>query len=51
MLAGEFLANDDSNDTDLWALTNNYASVVPIKLDITAHSVIPTLLNMEKINK
>ena len=51
MLAGEFLTNDDSNDTDLWALTNNYASVVPIKLDITAHSVIPTLLNMEHINK
>lgn len=51
MLAGEFLTNDDSNDTDLWALTNNYASVVPIKLDITAHSVIPILLNLENINK
>jgi 5'-nucleotidase len=49
MLAGEFLTNDDRDNTDLWALANNYASVVPIKLDITAHSVIPTLLNMEKL--
>jgi 5'-nucleotidase len=49
MLAGEFLTNDDSDDTDLWALANNYASVVPIKLDITAHKVIPSLQNLEKI--
>jgi 5'-nucleotidase len=51
MLAGEFLTNDDSDDTDLWALANNYASVVPITLDVTAHSVIPTLINLEIINK
>lgn len=51
MLAGEFLTNDDSNDTDLWALANNYASVVPVKMDISAHDIIPTLLHMEKLNK
>jgi 5'-nucleotidase len=27
----------DSNDTDEWALANNYVSVVPVTVDMTAH--------------
>ncbi|MCJ7449760.1 MAG: 5'/3'-nucleotidase SurE [Bacteroidales bacterium] len=27
----------DANDTDEWALTNNYVSVVPVTVDMTAH--------------
>ncbi|NDW09483.1 5'/3'-nucleotidase SurE [Dysgonomonas sp. 520] len=40
-LTGRF-ANDEPNDkdTDEWALANGYASVVPIKIDMTAHDFI-----------
>lgn len=33
----------DDNDTDLWAVENNYASVVPTKFDLTSNSVIQHL--------
>ncbi|PID95594.1 MAG: 5'/3'-nucleotidase SurE, partial [Bacteroidetes bacterium] len=33
----------DAEDTDEWAITNGYASVVPTKIDMTAHSVINDL--------
>jgi 5'-nucleotidase len=34
----------DSTDTDEWALANNYVSVVPVTVDMTAHNFI-TILN------
>lgn len=37
-LTGIFTNHEpDATDTDEWALANNYVSVVPVKLDMTAH--------------
>jgi len=33
----------DSTDTDEWALSNNYVSVVPVSVDMTAHGFIDDL--------
>jgi 5'-nucleotidase len=33
--------------TDLWAVANNYVSVTPIQLDLTAHALIETLKGWE----
>lgn len=42
-LTGHFKLHEDSNETDEWALKNNYVSVVPIQFDFTAHDLIPEL--------
>lgn len=34
-LTGEFVNFDEDEDADVWALQNNYVSVVPIKFDLT----------------
>ncbi len=34
-LTGEFVNFDKSKDTDVWALANNYVSVVPVQFDLT----------------
>lgn len=44
-LSGEFVNLDNGNDTDEWALNNNYVSVVPTQFDLTAHKHIKTLKN------
>jgi 5'-nucleotidase len=44
-LTGEFKNFDDGEDTDMWALKNNFASLVPIQFDMTAHHAISTLNN------
>ncbi|MBX7203735.1 MAG: 5'/3'-nucleotidase SurE [Bacteroidia bacterium] len=36
-LTGEFKNLDSGTDTDIWALENNYVSIVPCQFDITAH--------------
>lgn len=36
-LTGKFVNNDRGDDTDEWALANNYISVVPVQYDLTAH--------------
>lgn len=36
-LTGEFVNFDKSKDTDVWALKNNYVSVVPVQFDLTHH--------------
>ena len=33
----------DADDTDEWALKNNYVSVVPVSVDMTAHGYLDTL--------
>ena len=33
----------ESEDTDEWALSNNYVSVVPVSVDMTAHNYIGEL--------
>ncbi len=42
-LTGVFQNFDKGEDTDVWALEHNYASVVPVQFDLTAHHVIQTL--------
>ena len=34
-LTGEFVNFDEGTDTDVWALENNYVSVVPVQFDLT----------------
>jgi 5'-nucleotidase len=40
---GHFMNKDSGEDTDEWALANNYVSVVPCAYDMTAHYSIPVL--------
>jgi 5'-nucleotidase len=43
-LTGKFVNyEEESTDTDAWALDNNYVSVVPVHFDMTAHHVLPDL--------
>jgi len=42
-LTGVFKLEDRGEDTDVWALKNGYASIVPVQFDMTAHHVIPEL--------
>jgi len=42
-LTGEFVSHDKGEDTDVWALNNNYVSVVPVQYDLTAHRFLNDL--------
>ena len=42
-LTGKFVNKDKGEDTDEWALKNNYISIVPVKFDLTAHNAIQGL--------
>ncbi|OIQ18206.1 5'/3'-nucleotidase SurE [Lacinutrix sp. MedPE-SW] len=42
-LTGEFVNYDKGEDTDEWALKNNYISLVPVQFDLTAHHAIQQL--------
>jgi 5'-nucleotidase len=42
-LRGRFIPLEQSEDTDIYALEQGYASVVPVLVDITAHEVIDSL--------
>lgn len=42
-LTGEFVNLDNGEDTDEWALANNYISLVPVQFDLTAHYYIQEL--------
>ncbi|MEB8327811.1 5'/3'-nucleotidase SurE [Flavobacteriaceae bacterium KMM 6897] len=44
-LTGEFELLDKGEDTDEWALANNYISVVPTQFDLTAHHAIQNINN------
>jgi 5'-nucleotidase len=44
-LTGKFVNMDKGEDTDEWALANNFISVVPVQFDLTAHHFIPNLNN------
>jgi len=47
-LTGEFLnAEPEATDTDEWALNNNYVSVVPTQIDLTAYHCLE---NLKSIN-
>jgi 5'-nucleotidase len=38
-LTGEFINFDKGKDTDVWALNNNYISVVPVQFDLTNYKL------------
>jgi 5'-nucleotidase len=42
-MAGNFVNHDKGEDTDEWALANNYISIVPCAFDLTAHHALPVL--------
>ncbi|MFH1005687.1 MAG: 5'/3'-nucleotidase SurE [Bacteroidota bacterium] len=43
-LTGEFMNFDKTKkDTDIWAVQNNFVSVVPVQFDLTEYRVIPEL--------
>jgi 5'-nucleotidase len=44
-LTGEFVNQDQGEDTDEWALENGYVSLVPVQFDLTAHHYIKELNN------
>lgn len=50
-LIGSFINREpEAEDTDEWALMNNYLSVVPIRIDFTAHDQIEKLKAWETNN-
>lgn len=46
-LTGTFKNYDHGEDTDIWALENNYVSVVPVQNDLTAHSALTEINNWD----
>lgn len=38
-LTGEFVNFDEGKDTDVWALANNYISLVPVQFDLTHYKL------------
>jgi 5'-nucleotidase len=42
-LTGNFSVTDKGADTDMWALDNNFVSIVPTQFDMTAHHLISSL--------
>lgn len=48
-LTGFFENLDEGTDTDIWALENNFVSVVPVQYDLTAHNAMQAL-NSFKLN-
>ena len=42
-LSGKFVNLDKGEDTDEWALSNGYVSLVPVHFDLTAHHTIQRL--------
>lgn len=47
-LTGEFVNFDKGRDTDVWALNNNYVSVVPVQFDLTNYKLKDKLENLLK---
>lgn len=42
-LTGEFKNQDPGDDTDVWALANNYSSLVPVQFDLTNYKLMKKL--------
>ena len=45
-LKGDFSHNDQGEDTDTYALANNYVAVVPVHFDMTAHKLLDKVKNI-----
>ncbi len=39
-LTGKFICNEKKADTDIWALDNGYASIVPVQYDLTNYDIV-----------
>ncbi|MBL4708130.1 MAG: 5'/3'-nucleotidase SurE [Flavobacteriales bacterium] len=51
-LTGKFVNHEEeSEDTDEWALKHNYVSLVPVQFDVTAHHLLDDLKNLEHEEK
>ncbi len=48
-LTGNFVSEDSGNDTDEWALKNNYVSIVPVQPDITDYKILNDLKIIENV--
>jgi len=46
-LVGDFINEDAGVDTDVWALDNNFISIVPCKYDMTAYESFPAISQWE----
>ena len=46
-LSGEFVNEDEGEDTDEWALQNGYVSVVPVQFDLTAYKALGEINDWE----
>ncbi|MDC0230804.1 5'/3'-nucleotidase SurE [Aureispira] len=42
-LTGKYIYKDSGEDSDIWALENNFVSIVPVMHDLTFHNAIPNL--------
>jgi 5'-nucleotidase len=42
-LTGRFIYQDEGEDTDIWALRNNYVSIVPTQFDLTHYGAMEIL--------
>ncbi len=42
-MIGEFVNQDLGEDTDIWAVENNYTSVVPCQVDLTSYKALESL--------
>lgn len=47
-LAGKFVNEDYGDDTDIWALENNYVSIVPCDHDLTKHTALDKITHLVK---
>jgi len=48
-LTGKFIIEDEGKDTDEWALTNNFISIVPIQPDITDYKLSKNIKTLENV--
>jgi 5'-nucleotidase len=50
-LTGEFVNFDEGTDTDVWALANNYVSLVPVQFDLTHYRLKQQLEQSWNLNE
>lgn len=46
-LTGEFFNQDTAQNTDMWALENNYVSIQPVQFDLTSYSLLDRISHWE----
>lgn len=49
-MSGEFVNDDQGEETDVWALDNGYISIVPCKHDLTDYKSIQQIKGLEEIS-